>query len=693
MTDPSRSQRVAWLLAEMTLEEKVGLVHSPMGVAAGGMPKPAGARGSAGHNHGVPRLGVPPLDEADASLGIANPGNVRPGAEATAFPSGLALAAAFDPALARASGAVIGAEARAADFGMLLAGGVNLVREPRCGRNFEYLGEDALLAGTLAGESVAGIQQQGVISTVKHLAVNAQETGRMVVSAELGEAAARESDLLAFELAIERGRPGSVMSAYNRFGGEPCSQSMFLLTTVLKRDWGFDGFVMSDWGGTLSTVEAALAGLDRQSGEGLDPEVYFGEPLLRAVRTGAVPAARLDDMVRRILQAMASAGLLDPRPPVPVDLAAHAALARQAAAQGAVLLTNDGVLPLAADLQRLLVVGDHADVGVLSGGGSSQVTPRGSVQAAGPTGVRTYHPSSLVAALRDLLPATEVDHVASSDLSAAVAAAGSADAVVVVAEQWTTEGRDVPDLSLPDGQDEVVAALARANARTVVLLQTGGPVLMPWLDRVAAVLQGWYPGAQGGPALAAVRTGTVEPTGRLPVTFPRGTEQLPRPELPDPAAMTSDPGGPRVGHYTEDYDIEGADVGYRWFERQGHDPLFWFGAGLAYTTFAFHGLDVDAEAGAVWLAVDVNNTGERAGAAVPQFYAAAAGSTCRLVGWQRLPLDPGRTARAEAVVDKRLLSQWDAREHGWRLPSGPREFSVGAHAGDRPLRLTVTIGG
>jgi beta-glucosidase len=694
-SDPSLSPlaRADLLLGALTLQEKIGLVHSPMGVDRQEVAKPAGAVGSAGYNAGVARLGIPTLDETDASLGIANPGDVRPGAAATALPSGLSLAAGFDPALARATGTAIGAEARAAGFGVLLAGGVNLVREPRCGRSFEYLGEDALLAGTIAGESVAGIQSQGVISTVKHLAVNAQETGRMVVSSELDEAAARESDLLAFELAIERGRPGAVMSAYNSYCGDPCSQSAFLLTTVLKQDWGFEGFVMSDWGGTWSTVEAAIAGLDRQSGENLDPEVYFGEPLLDAVRSGAVPEVRLDDMVRRILVAMLEAGLMDPRPSLVVDRAAHAELARQAAAQGSVLLANDGTLPLGVDgaVRRLLVVGDHVATGVLSGGGSSQVTPPGSIVETDGLSTRTYHPSSLVRALHDVLPDVRVDHVPASERLAAIAVAEQADAVVVVAEQWTTEGRDVPDLSLPDDQDTLIAGLAAANSHTVVVLQTGGPVLMPWLDDVSAVLQGWYPGAEGGQALAAVLTGATEPTGRLPVTFPRDTGQLPRPDLHGPTVVAADPGHTRVGQFAEDYDIEGADVGYRWFEREGLEPLFWFGYGLAYTTFVYGNLSIATDDGDVRVGVDVTNTGQRGGTAVPQFYAAHPDGTSRLVGWQRLAIAPGETARAYAVVDRRLLSRWDAQEHAWRIANGPHVFSAGASAGDHPLQASVDL--
>jgi beta-glucosidase len=447
---------------------------------------------------------------------------------------------------------------------------------------------------------------------------------------------------------------------------------------VLKRDWGFEGFVMSDWGGTLSTVEAALAGLDRQSGENLDPEVYFGAPLLAAVRSGALPMTRLDDMVRRILVAMLSVGLFDPRPALTPDLETHAALARGAAGRGTVLLRNDGVLPLDPAPGRVLVVSDYD--GVLSGGGSSQVIPAGSTVEADGLWTRVHHPSSLVRALSDRLPSSSVTRV---PWSAGIDAAVEADVVVAVAEQWTTESSDVPDLSLPG--EALLADLARAHPRVVLVLQTGGPVLMPWLGDVAAVVQGWYPGGQGGDALADVLLGRSEPGGRLPVTFPASLDQLPRPALRG-AGATSHPGGPRTGHFAEDYDIEGADVGYRWYERQGLQPLFWFGAGLTYTTFSYADLVVET-GDPVRLTVTVTNTGHRAGTAVPQFYAAAPDRTARLVGWQRVPLDPGEFALASVLVDPRLLSHWDG---GWSMPSGCYVFTAGAHAGDRPLRITVS---
>jgi beta-glucosidase len=328
----------------------------------------------------------------------------------------------------------------------------------------------------------------------------------------------------------------------------------------------------------------------------------------------------------------------------------------------------------------VLVVGDHE--GVLSGGGSSQVVPVGSEVESDGLWTRVHHPSSLTRALAERLPGTEVRRV---PWSSAVAAATDAEVVVAVAEQWTTESGDVPDLSLD--ADAALTGLARSHPRVVVVLQTGGPVLLPWLDEVAAVVQGWYPGGQGGEALADVLTGRAEPGGRLPVTFPAALDQLPRPQLHG-AGATSHPGTPRAGHFSEDYDIEGADVGYRWHERQGSRPLFWFGSGLTYTTFSYADLEVDPAGERVRLALTVTNTGDRAGTAVPQFYAAGPGRTARLVGWRRLTLEPGASGRASVAVDARLLSRWDG---GWVRPGGRYAFSAGAHAGDRSLTVDVVL--
>ena len=380
----SAAVRAARLAAALTLDEKIALVHSRFGMPLKGRAKPEGALDSAGFVPGIPRLGIPPLQEADGSLGLANPTNRD--YDATPMPSGLALAATFDESLAERAGRAIGGEARDMGFSVLLAGAANLTREARGGRDFEYAGEDPLLAGRIVGAEVAGIQSAPIVSTIKHFALNAQETGRVVLDARIDAAAARESDLLAFELALERGRPGAVMTSYNNVDGVHASQSKTLIDGVLKEDWGFAGWVMSDWGGTHSTVAAANAGLDQESGADLDPQAYFGAPLAAAVADGRVTKARLDDMVVRQLAARIAAGELDdPAHPRPIrNLPAHAGLAKEIATRGIVLLKNrDGALPLGTAVKSVLVVGGHADLGVLSGGGSSQVVPKGRLRFPG----------------------------------------------------------------------------------------------------------------------------------------------------------------------------------------------------------------------------------------------------------------------------------------------------------------------
>ncbi|MDB5477000.1 MAG: glycosyl hydrolase, partial [Phenylobacterium sp.] len=529
----SPDRRADLVIGQMSLDEQIGLLH---GVFPRLMAKPpAGAIQAAGYVPGLPRLGIPALTETDASLGIANAG--RKDDDATPLPSGVALAATWDAKTAFASGAMIGKQARQKGFNVLLAGGVNLLRDPRNGRNFEYLGEDPLLAGTLAGASIDGIQSNHIVSTIKHFAINDQETGRMVLSAEIDEAAFRESDLLAFEIAIETGHPGSVMCAYNRVGGTYACENPFLLTDVLRTDWRYSGWVMSDWG-AVHGVGAAKAGLDQQSGQQLDKKVFFDAPLKAAVQSGEVPAGRVREMTHRLLRSMFAAGLFEhPIQAGGLDTAADSLVAGHAAEQGIVLLKNErGLLPLAAGARRILVVGGHADVGVISGGGSSQVIPPGSVRFPPPKGAplwgegQMYHPSAPLAAIKARAPGGEVTFNDGADPAAAAALARNADVVVVFATQWSSEGMDV-SMTLPGEQDALIAAVAAANPRTVVVLETGGPVLMPWRDRAGAILEAWYPGARGGEAIAKVLFGQVFPLGRLTMTFPASEGQRARPTL------------------------------------------------------------------------------------------------------------------------------------------------------------------
>lgn len=345
-TKLSPDVRAALVLKAMTLDEKLAMVHGTFGSSVR-KANPADKRVGAGHVPGIPRLGITDLYETDAGMGVANGGSMRPGDVATAMPSSLVTAASFDPSIAFAGGRMIGAEARAKGFNVMLAGGVNLTRDPWNGRNFEYLGEDVWLSAVMAGESIRGVQSNGIISTIKHYVLNAQETGRYVLDARLSEAALRESDLLAFQIAIEQGRPGSVMCGYNKVEGDWACENAFLLNDVLKRDWGFTGWVMSDWGAVHSTAKAANAGLDQESGQELDHEVYFGAPLKTAVEGGSVTPARLDEMVTRVLRTMFAAGVIDkpsPLTPQPIDYAANALIAQRTAEQGIVLLKNDGSL-------------------------------------------------------------------------------------------------------------------------------------------------------------------------------------------------------------------------------------------------------------------------------------------------------------------------------------------------------------
>jgi beta-glucosidase len=703
------------LVKQLSREEKLRLVHGYFPPFVIGKPSmPTDLIPSAGYVPGVPRLGIPVLRESDASLGVANQVEQRKGDVATALPSSLATAASFDPSIAHAGGAMIGAEARAKTFNVLLAGGVNLTRDPWNGRNFEYLGEDPLLAGRMAGASIRGVQSNGIVSTVKHFALNSQETGRMVLNARLGEAALRESDLLAFQIAIEIGQPGSVMCAYNQINGDYACENHHLLTDVLRTDWGYKGFVMSDWGAVHSTVKAANAGLDQQSGQELDKAPYFGAPLAKAVADGTVPAAQLDTMVRRILTGIIASGLMD-RPlsqtSQPIDYAAHADVAQRTAEAGIVLLKNDkDLLPLARTAKRILLVGGHADVGVLSGGGSSQVRSVGGAPveiplksgAAASFARLTYHASSPLNAIRKIAPGAVVTYVDGSDRSAAAAAAKQADTVIVFATQWQTEAQDTETLALPDGQDALIEAVAAANPRTAVVLETGGPVLMPWLSRVPAVIEAWYPGQRGGEAIANILFGAVNPSGRLPITFPAAAAQAPRPtpvgldKLKDPAAATAAANsgggsGVAVDHFPVEYP-EGSNVGYRWYEAKGLTPLFAFGHGLSYTTFAYS-KPVVVGGKEMTIRFTVKNVGKVAGADVPQVYAKPAGGRwpARLVGFSRVTLDPGASVEVTINADARVLADWNVQAHGFRIAPGHYTVGVGRSQGTTDLSVDIGI--
>jgi beta-glucosidase len=650
---------------------------------------------SAGYVPGVPRLGVPALLMSDASLGITNPG-YRKGDTATALPAGLALAAGFDPTLARVSGEAVGREARSRGFNVQLAGGINLARDPRNGRNFEYLSEDPLLSATIAAESINGIQQQGVISTIKHYSLNCNETNRHWLNAVIDPAEHRESDLLAFEIAIERSQPGAVMAAYNMVNGQYAGGNDVLLNDVLKVAWGYRGWVMSDWGATPSW-EFALKGLDQESGAQIDALLWqaeaFTDRLKAAYAEGKLPRLRLSDMVRRIVRSIFAVGADQwDTAPAP-DMAAHHRIALQIARQGIVLLENDGVLPLSPNsAPHVAVIGGYAQVGVPAGCGSSAVVPPGGYAATFPIGwpggLRDLRllPSSPVAELRKHLPGARIEFDPGTSPAEAALAARQADVAIVFAIRVEGEGLDSVDLSLTWGQDAVIAAVADANPNTVVVLETGNPVAMPWRDAVNAIVQAWYPGQAGGQAIAEVIAWRVNPSGRLPITFPVDLGQTPRPELPGL--------GDSWGSATTIWYAEGADVGYRWFAKQGHTPMFAFGHGLSYTDFEHWDLTA-AGADTVTASFTVVNTGGRAGADIPQLYLTAAPGErrMRLLGFERIYLEPGESRRVTIEADRRLLARYDGALGCWRIAEGGYAVAVGASAAALELTAEVKLAG
>ena len=688
----------------MTDEERFSLLISVMGTNATLTEKdpriPDGVPMSAGYTPGIPRLGIPALLMSDASLGVTNPG-YREGDTATALPASIALGASFNPDLARRSGRMVGREARSKGLNVQLAGGLNLHRDPRNGRNFEYLSEDPWLTGVLGAESVLGIQGEQVISTVKHFSLNCNETNRHWLDAVIDPAAHRESDLLAFEIAIERARPGSVMTGYNKVNGTYAGGNAALLQGILKGAWGFPGWVMSDWGATPSW-DFALQGQDQESGVQIDVMMWgqetFTGPLREAYAAGKFPKERLSEMVQRILYAVFDVGIDRWKGTPDVDLAAHADIALETARQGIVLLKNDSVLPIAVPSAsgvplKIAVIGGHAQLGVPIGAGSSAVVPPGgyaeSHTIGGPGimgGMRNLYllRSSPLAELQKLLPDAVIEYDPGMSPAEAALLARRSDVAVVFGIRVEGEGYDNADLSLPWGQDAVIEAVADANPATVVVLETGNPVAMPWLAKVRAVVAAWYPGQCGGQAIAEILAGVTNPSGKLPLTFPTGLDQTPRPELP---GLGTPWGTPTTVNYNE-----GSDVGYRWFARTGQQPLFRFGHGLSYTVFDYAGLRVK-DHGGVRATFTVTNAGSRRGADVPQLYVleGPAGPRMRLLGFERVDLEPGESRTVSLDVDPRLLASYDTDRGQWHTAGGSYRLVLGHSAGDYTLEADVFL--
>ena len=713
----SPDRRAQLLLEQMALDEKISILHGGgmgFGAPAAAAPGATVSNGGAGFAAAVPRLGIPAIQMADAAVGVTRgAANSR---YSTALPNTVSAASSWDLKLACEYGGLIGQELRDQGYTMTLGGGVNVMREPRNGRNFEYKGEDPILAGKLVGQEMKCLQAKGVIGDIKHFAVNDQETGRNIGNAILDKRTLRETDLLPFEIGIRDGGIQAVMCSYNKINGDWACENRYLLTDFLRTAAGFEGFVLSDWGGTHSTVKAAAAGLDmEQPGSN-----FFGDALKQAVEKGELPLERVDQMVKRILRAQFATGQFDLRTQRKVvDVFGGLEVAQRVAERGTVLLKNaGGQLPLSRTVKSIAVIGSHADVGVISGGGSAQVDPPGGNAVPPPPapagagrggmfgGAPVWYPSSPMKAIQAKVPNAKVRYADGADVAAAAALARESDVAVVFLNQPASEGRDL-NLTLPDGQDKLVDAVAAANPRTVAVLETGGPVNLPWADRVAAILEAWYPGIRGGEAIANILFGDVNPSAKTVMTFARSEADWPhdKPFAPPPrteaapaAQATGGPGGfggGRGGGVPFDMPYtEGLKVGYKWFDAENKTPLFAFGHGLSYTTFAYSGLKTTVGA-ETKVSFTVRNTGKRAGIEIAQVYAslpAAAGEPPkRLVAWEPVELKAGESKTVTLAIDPLYLSIFNEQTNQWELPGGEYQIRAGSSSRALPLAETVKI--
>ncbi|WP_163192947.1 glycoside hydrolase family 3 C-terminal domain-containing protein [Clostridium thermarum] len=679
----SIENKIEELLKKMTLEEKVGLIHG----------------NGLFRTEGVERLGIPALKMSDGPMGVRRefPNDNWNSLDysddyVTYLPSNTALAATWNRDLAYESGKVLGAEARGRGKDIILAPGINIVRSPLCGRNFEYMSEDPYLAGAMAVPYIKGVQENHVAACVKHFALNNQETERLNVNVEVDERALREIYLPAFEAAVKEGKSYTIMSAYNKFRGTYCSHSNYLLDDILKGEWGYDGVVISDWGAVHDTYEAANCALDIEMNVTNNFDEYFlAKPLIEAVKAGKVDEKVIDEKARRILRLMHRINIFEEgRYSGAYNTAEHREKTLRTAREAIVLLKNDNsVLPLDKNkIKTLAVIGENAEKLHALGGGSAEIKA-------------LYEISPLLGLKMKLGGNVEVKYAkgyseneaqAQQLLEEALDIAEKADAVIFVGgltHKLDTEGLDKPDLKLPYGQDVLIEKLLQANENTVIVMLSGTPVDMgAWLEKASAVVQTWYNGMEGGYALAEVLLGDVNPSGKLPVTFPKRLED-------SPAHSIGEFPGRKDVHYRE-----GIFVGYRHFSTNNVEPLFWFGHGLSYTTFEYNNIKLTKEEREdnirISVCVDIKNTGNRDGAEVVQLYirdveASVVRPVKELKGFQKLYLKSGESSTAELVLDKTALAFYNEIKHCWQVEAGKFEILIGSSSEDIRQRAIFTV--
>jgi beta-glucosidase len=733
--------RASDLLPRLTLAEKISILH-----ADGTFTSP-----------GLPRFGIGKLWMSDGPQGVREENLTDRFGSAnhtddfsTALPADIGLAATFDTELAKAYGNVIGEEARTRGKNIMLSPGLNIMRTPLNGRNSEFFGEDPYLAGRMAVGFITAMQSHGVSATAKHFALNNQEAQRGSVNVHIDERTMREIYLPAFKASVVEAHAWSVMSAYNRVNGQYCGENEFLLTEVLKKDWNFQGLVMTDWGGCHSTVAAANNGLDLEMGSNIGNRAgghdndYFGTALMKAVTADppTVPMAKIDDMALRNLRVMAFTGLLDGpdknEKKIPLMSPEHIAAARSIEEAACVLLKNDGgVLPLdASRVKSIAVIGQNANTKFAHDGNSAQiktsyeVTPLEGITKRAGSDIKVTFAQGYPGMTRgrgagraglggavNTQPAT-APGVNSAMLAAAVDAAKNSDIAIVVAGLYRAqdrEGADRRDMKLPPGQAELIAAVAKANPHTVVVLTGGSPsVVEPWISDTAGLIMYWYGGTEGGNALARVLFGDVNPSGHLPCTYPKQLSDSPAHFSGDVSQFPGTGGGGRGGGVgggggrgsltpetgpQENYS-EGIFVGYRWFDSRNIEPEFPFGFGLSYTQFAVSDLKLAAGAadGQVSVQATVNNTGQRDGAEVVQVYVqqnnpnpAFPRPPRELKAFAKITVPAGGSGVVSMKLDASSFAYYDPAQHAWVAEGGDYTIYAGDSSRNLPVNATWTL--
>jgi beta-glucosidase len=677
-------QQAQAIVSKMTLDEKIQQLHGAAPRAT------AVATPTAGpieqqlvmprRVDGVPRLGIPAFYITNGPSGVGM-GDADPQKPATALPSPIALAATWSTQAAYDFGKLVGFESRALGNTLLEAPTINIARVPQNGRTFEAFGEDPLLTGMLAVANIRGIQSQNTLANVKHFVANNQETDRFTVNEVIDERTLREIYLAAFERAVKLGKAASLMCAYPKINGTFNCENELLLEQVLRKEWGFEGFVSSDFFATHSTVASANAGLDLEMPNGL----YFGEQMQQALASGAVTESAVDEkLVRRYTKMIEYGYFANVLPQVTIPADADNKIAQALAAEGIVLLKNaKGLLPLdTARLKSIALIGPQATKAITGGGGSSKVVALSSISPL--DGLQVRVGKDIKVTLAD-----------GADIDRAARLAKAATVAIVMVGEVTSEGSDHA-LDLPPNDNKLVEAVLAANPDTVVVLKTGSAVLMPWIDKAATLLEAWYPGQADGAAVASILFGDVDPSGRLPLTFPAKAQDLP--------ANTRQqwPGIDEEAHYSE-----GIFIGYRHFDQNHIQPLFPFGYGLSYTRFKFSNLHVTRTKNplgtgyeaAYEVTLDVTNTGKRQGVEVVQVYLGIPSTGAlpqppkRLAGFTKIPLQPGQKRRVSIPVEGRVLASWDAVRHDWVLGQGAVNVMVGSSSRDIHLHESIELKG